>query len=212
MKLYKAIILTFILLLCVIGMVALFSSCSSSKNVTKERIVIDSSATKELQDSIRLLKTEVTRLEQTIKESEYATYEFDSTKCPQIVFPVGSAMLNKDSIQRLINDLNNGINGLNNKVKRYADGTIEITGRLKNVTQLKEKQSQLIAQQEKLIDSLKQVKQKETVSVNKEEEKKTVTKKTKFLPDWWLFPLGMACGIFLWARFGSGIKTFFSKR
>lgn len=156
-------------------------SCTSTKEVNKTSLVKDSTAIKELQDSVRLLIQEKQWLEQVLKENEYATVEFDSTRCPQIHFPEGAAMLNKDSVQRLITDLNNSIAGLNNRIRTYADGSREITGRLKSATYSRDKEVQSRLQLERIVDSLRQVKQKEKVVTHTEIKEVVKRKKVKVL-------------------------------
>lgn len=191
-RLFAAFFVTIIMLCLFIGCL---SSCTTTKEVNKHSLVKDSSVVKELQDSIRLLISEKAWLEQVLKENEYATVEFDSTRCPQIVFPEGAAMLNKDSIQRLVNDLNNSILGLNNRIRTYADGSREITGRLRSATYSKDKEIQQRLKLEREVDSLRQLKQKEKVVVNTVEKIKEVRKKTKFLNQWWLLPAGFIAGV-----------------
>lgn len=177
-KLFSAIILTAVISMMIIGCLC---SCTSTKEVNKTSLVKDSSAIKELQDSLHLLITEKTTLENKLKETEYATVEFDSTRCPVIWIPDCPAMLNKDSVQRLISELNNSINGLNNRIKTYADGSREISGKIKSATYSRDKEIQLRLQLEKEVDSLRNVKQKEKVVVKTEEKIVEKKKKTKFL-------------------------------
>jgi len=125
--------------------------CTTQKHIVTAKTNIDSSVIRELQDSVRLLVTEKQGLEQKIHELEFGSVIFDSTRCPQIHFPEGAAMMNKDSVQSLIDQLNESISGMNNKIKRYADGTIEVTGRLKSANYSKDKLSEIVYYQQKTI-------------------------------------------------------------
>lgn len=177
-RLLSAFIITVVIICMMIGCL---SSCTTTKEVNKTSLVKDSTAIKELQDSLHLLRSEKATLEQLLRESEFATVEFDSTRCPQIHFPEGAAMLNKDSVQRLITDLNNSIAGLNNRIRTYADGSREITGRLKSVTYSRDKEVQSRLQLERIVDSLRQVKQKEKVVTHTEIKEVVKRKKVKVL-------------------------------
>lgn len=177
-RLLSAFIITVVIICMMIGCL---SSCTTTKEVNKTSLVKDSTAIKELQDSLHLLRSEKATLEQLLRESEFATVEFDSTRCPQIHFPEGAAMLNKDSVQRLITDLNNSIAGLNNRIRTYADGSREITGRLKSATYSRDKEVQSRLQLERIVDSLRQVKQKEKVVTHTEIKEVVKRKKTKLL-------------------------------
>lgn len=171
-----------VLLICAVSLlITLFCiimpGCTTTKEVNKTSLVKDSTAIKELQDSLHLLISEKATLETLLKESEYATVIFDSTRCPEVRLPDCPAMLNKDSVQRLIADLNNSINGLNNRVKTYADGSREISGRLKSATYSRDKEMLTRLQLQRELDSLRQVKQKERVITHT--EVKTVEKRKK---------------------------------
>lgn len=197
------------LLLISIGVVLILSSCSSSKDLQKTSTNAKEDVLKEVSDSLRVYKSEKLRLEALIRQMEFLAGEFDVTKCPQIVFPKGAAMMDKDSVQKLVNELNQAIDdmasGANNTIKKYADGTIELKGRIKNFKSINEKQSQTITEVTKERDSLRMAKQKERIIKETVTITKTKHKKTSFLNQWWLFPAGMI----FWALLGGRIKRFF---
>jgi hypothetical protein len=124
-------------------------------------------------------------------------------------------MANNDTVQKLILDLNSAINKMNlmeNKIKTYADGSVEASGRIKMFKRENEKLSRFTIEQQKIIDSLRSIKQNDVSVVETKKEEKKLDKKTKVLPDWWLFPLGFIVGILFWAKFGKRVRLLFTKK
>lgn len=188
---YFFILILSVILACImVGM----TSCTSTKHFQKTENRKDSSTTETKSDSTAYYKAEAIRLESELKQLQYLTAEFDSTKCPEIKFPEGAALLNKDSVQRLVNDLNNALNGVNNKLKVNADGSLELSGRIKQFKysneilekKLLEKTDSIQLLQKKLAEKKTEVKT-EYITV----EKKS---KTKFLNFWWLLAIGIVIG------------------
>jgi hypothetical protein len=179
-----------------------FFSCTSTKHVTKAETKYDSTYVETLRDSIRVQAIEMARLELIIRENQFSSVTFDSTRCPKIHFPAGAALLNKDSIQILITDLNNAISGLNNRVKVYADGTIEASGRLKQANYTKETLARTVMQLNRLIDSLRVVNAEKKVQIQTVTITREVRKKTSVFNLWWLISIGLVVGFIM----GSKIK------
>lgn len=213
MKKGIAVKLTLALLIIISVIICIFASgCKTTKHISSSVINKDSLAIESLKDSVSVLKKEVSKFEQLLKEYEYSSVIFDSTKCPKIIFPEAAALLNKDSVQRLVTDLNNAIEGLNNKVKIYADGSSEYTGRIKQINSEKGRLRQTIASFEKKVDSLqKKLAEKTTQITEKIEAKKSDIKRSgiSIWPFVWTFIIGVALGIFVWWKFGSKIQSFF---
>ncbi len=192
-----------------ISLIALFFflSCNTVKKTSSDKKEFNYSLQQKRIDSIRVLVEENTRLQQELKEAEYATAEFDSTKCPKIVFPACPDFINADSINRLVNDLNNAIEGLNNKVKFYADGSIEYTGRLKQFKYANEKQSITIANLKKVVDSLTAKRSEKNESARVVTEYKTEYKKVTVFP--WYFWL--ITGLFAFLFINTKLKLIWYK-
>lgn len=163
----------------------LLTSCTSTKDLHTVTVNKDSIYAETLKDSIRVIKSEKSVLEQELRESQFASVIFDSTRCPKIVFPVGVALLNKDSIQRLVTDLNNAIDGLNNKVKVFADGSFEANGRVKKANYSIDRLGRLILERDATIDSFKQVLSKKKTEVKTDTTTNDLHKKTSFF-SWWI--------------------------
>lgn len=198
MQLLKIFILSAGLLL--LGCFVL-SSCTSTKQTTSNKSEYDMQLQQRLIDSNRVLREDNIRLLQELKEAEYATAEFDSTQCPKIVIPSCPAMLNADSVNRLVYDLNAAITGLHNKVKFYADGSIEYSGRLKQFKYANEKQSKTISELSSKTDSLSLALAEAKKNVRVVTEEKTLYKKTTVFP-WYLWLItGVFAFLFLNAKF-----------
>ena len=175
--------------------------CSHSKNTFQASERNDSSRVLTLEDSLRLVISERNRLQQLYNEQQYLSVQFDSTRCPKIVFPSGTAMLNKDSIQQLVTDLNNAIEGLQNKLQINADGSVLAEGRLKDARYSHQKLLKIISEWQRKYDSLSRVKKEDKQQVITETVVKTEKTKTSFLNFWWLFFCGIPVGAILVLKF-----------
>jgi hypothetical protein len=167
------------------------SSCSTSKDVFKSEQSKDSTVERELRDSLHLLKKERDTFKQQLDEAQYMTAEFDKTKCPDIKPPKCPDFAIPDSVTRYVNELKDALAGMNNKVKRYADGSIEYQGRISKLTASSFKNQMLLVEKDIEIDSLRRVTQKEKIVYVDRVVTKEVHKKSSFLSQWWLFPAGM---------------------
>ncbi len=181
--------------------VSFFLSCTTTKQTTEKKQEYDAASVQRIKDSNQVLRQENLKLEQELKEAEYAIADFDSTDCPEIVIPDCPAMMNADSVNRLVSDLNNAISGLNNKVKFYADGSIEYSGRLKQFKYANEKQSKTIAELSSKTDSLSMALSEAKKNVRLVTEEKTLYKKTTVFPWYFWLITGFFAFLFLNAKF-----------
>ena len=170
-------------------MVSCLQSCQTQKHITSEKVITDSTAIKIKSDSIRILKNTVAQLEVVIHELKNSTVQFDTTDCPPTKIEIPEDC-NTDELVAIINRLNN-------RVKIYADGTIEAEGRIRNANVLKELQEKLTATLKEKYDSLaielqaeKQNVKKETVTKEKVVERKVMTGLA-----WWLIGFSFIGGI-----------------
>lgn len=166
------------LLTAIVVMAAL--SCGVSKNKSQSQTNTVSELLKEKNDSIRVLKNENNVLLQQIRELTYAGISFDTSDCPETSYVIPKDC-NVDSILRILDRYRD-------QVKVYADGTIEINAKLKNITYTKERLESKIQMMQRTIDSLTRLKEK----VNVVTETKTVTKDkiVKRGGWWWGFFIG----------------------
>ena len=190
--------------LSVIGIIVLLFiafGCTHSKKTFETRNLKDSTNETTMEDSLQLMKSELNRLQQLLEQQQYLSVQFDSTRCPKIVFPVGTAMLNKDSIQQLVNELNNAIDGLQNRLEVNSDGSVIAEGRLKEAKYSNRKLLKALSEWEKKYDSLSKTKKQEKQQVITETVVKTEKSKTSFMNFWWLFFLGIPVGALLVLKF-----------
>ncbi|CAL7961522.1 membrane hypothetical protein [Gammaproteobacteria bacterium] len=182
----------------VIVLVMVIQSCTSTKKFSQVTDTASEVRIETLQDSLSVIKQEKEHLENLIREMEFTSVIFDSTRCPEIPrLPEGIAMLNKDSVQELIDKYNYIINGLSNKIVIASDGSITASGRIKQLQRTTDKLLQTIADKDKRYDSLLKTKQ-EVKQENKHEQTKIASsKKVTFLNFWWLLVIGTIIGFII---------------
>lgn len=169
-------------------LVLALSCCTTTKHLERQTVTVDSSAIKSFEEKNRALKDENWLYLQRIRELQYNNFTFDSTKCPQIKIPTCPEMLDRDSVNNLINQLNNAIQGLNNKVKYYSDGSFEVSGKLIKANISKERLIDSINNYKKSVDSLTDIIYNTEVEkhVSSDFTKKDVKRRPAFL-SWILF-------------------------
>jgi len=196
--------LKIIAIVLVSALILSFLSCKTSKHITTSVATVDSSVLKEKIDSLHLLITELYRLQSEIKELQYAGVVFDSSQCPPTQFVIDKNC-NVDSIMRILDSYRN-------RVKILADGTIEAEGKLKSAFYTKDKLTRTIAELQRTIDSLHNVKQAEKIDY----KQKIVTVyrevKRSFFSQWWMWLIVFVAGCYI-DRIGlSKIKLFKLKK
>lgn len=173
-------------------------SCTTTKHIATNRTTIDSTVLNEKSDSIRNLQIENQRLSQEIHELQYAGVVFDSARCPPSVINVPEDC-NVDSLLMLLSIYQN-------KVKILADGTIEAQGKIKSAYYTKDKLSKVIAELQRVNDSLKVVKAKTETVVKTEVVTKEKKVKRSFLNMWWLYLIFFIGGWVVRHRYGTIFK------
>ena len=169
--------------------------CTTQKHITTETKTVDSSRIKEQEDLIRALTIENVRLTAEIHELQYAGVVFDTDTTTQHPIYIMEEGKDLDSLIELLNNYKN-------KVKIYADGTIEAEGKLKSAYYSKDKQSRFITELQRINDSLKVVKQKEVVRVVTDTKYVDRRVKRSWFTGWWLWLLMFAGGYYVRGRFG----------
>lgn len=180
-----------ILVIIIMVLLLLATACSTQKHIVSTKATVDSTAINEKDSIIRVLTQDNQRLTSEIHELQYAGVTFDTSGQHPVYIIEGEAACNVDSILALLHDANN-------KVKIYADGTIEANGRLKSAYYSKDKANRFIIELQRINDSLRAVKQKEeiryitnTVTVDRQV-------KRSLLNFWWLFMIGFISATALW--------------
>lgn len=165
-------------------------SCSTSKQTYKARTDRDSTATELLKDSLAVVRLERDHFEAKVRELESQVVEFDTTACPPIP-EIHCPGLNTDSINQIISRLNALYSGAMNKVKISTDGQIEAEGRLRSYRKQAERESAVMADKDRLIDSLRRVSAERKVEVRTVQ---AVTEKKK-KRDWFIYlAIGLVLG------------------
>lgn len=141
--------------------------CTTSKNVVKTDVRIDSTKVQELSDSIRYLMNENHKLSTTISELTYGGIVFDTLH---------------------IHDT------ITNTVIVRPDGTIEANGRIKELKFSVSRQKQIIENLTRMVDSLKVLKEKVKTETKYVSVTKDKTKKTTMFP-WYLLVIAAATGL-----------------
>lgn len=145
----------------------LFSSCTSTKNISRSSSTTDSTVITELRDSVRVLKDVISFYETTIKN-------MDNTA---IVFEVDTLYRDTGRV-------------VTNKVIVKSDGSIAAEGRIKslNIEKLKEQQAKHYL--ETVVDSFAIELDKTKAELSKKQEIKVVEKKTVVVP-WYCYLIGL---------------------
>ena len=156
MKIIRSYIYLLIALtLAVLAMLAV-SGCNSQKHITEKRF--DSTWTKNVQDSNRLLRQEVEKLTGDIQQLIYAGVYFDTV------------WLKGDTVRDTIT----------NTVVIKTDGSIEAKGRISSAYVSKNTMMKLVAEKQATIDSFALALKNEKMNVKTVD--RVVTKKTSFIP------------------------------
>jgi len=143
--------------LAVLAMLAV-SGCNSQKHIIESRF--DSTWTKNVQDSNKLLRHEVEKLTEDIQQLIYAGVYFDTV------------YLKGDTVRDTIT----------NTVVIKTDGSIEAKGRISSAYVSKNTMLKLVAEKQKTIDSLSVALSDEKMNIKTVD--RVVTKKTSFIPLW----------------------------
>ena len=179
-------------LIVIILILLLATACTTQKHIVSTKATVDSTAINEKDSIIRVLVQDNQRLTSEIHELQYAGVTFD-TSGQHPMYIIEGEECNADSILALLHNANN-------KVKIYADGTIEAQGKLKSAFYSRDKLNRFILELQRINDSLRAVKQKEEVRYITNTV--TVDRKVKRSPliFWWLFAAGFASCFILMKR------------
>lgn len=161
----KKIIIAIVVIGAAVMIAAALNGCTSSKNVSKEKTAVDSSYIQELESNIRVLQSENDHLQKTIHEMEYAGVVFDNDCDSVLKAALLKAGCNVDSINAVLSLYKS-------KVTSYANGMLEVEGRLKSFNRTRTKDQELIHDLQKSNDSLAAVKNKVEVKYEKATETK----------------------------------------
>ena len=198
MKKVNALLLTILLLMVLFVTTCILAGCTSTKQISKSSTKVDSTASKEKDEEIRVLKAENDRLNAEINRMQYSTVVFDSTKCPPTQLIIDSTC-NVDSVKQVLE------RQFQNQVKIYSDGTIEAKGNLKSANFQLLQQIKLAQEKSKLADSLSKALTAEKANVKKVVEVKEKEVKRTVFPGfmWGLLLIAFGGGYYVRGRFGN---------
>jgi len=166
----KSDVLFIILLSFMLIMMAVgMCSCNTTKDVQKSYIEKDSLTVKSLQDSVRMLTLENNKLTEEIRELNYSGVIFDTVAV-------------NDTIRTVV---------------IRPDGTIEAKGNIKSASFSSEKLTTRIREMQKLIDSLRLVKEQVRTEYRYISESKDKHKETTVFP-WYLLVIAAAAYLVFW--------------
>ena len=146
---------------------ALLIGCTSTREVIKTQIQVDSTRITELSDSFRLLLVENANLTASVNELMYGGVVFDTA---------------------FIRDT------VTNTVVIRPDGTVEATGKIRELKWSMSRQKQIIQNLTRLVDSLKASKQKVQVQTQYVSHTKDKKSRTVVFP-WYLLVIAAAAGL-----------------
>lgn len=109
--------------------ILLLTNCTSTKEVAKTEVRIDSVAVMQ-RDSLRVqVRTQEQRHKRELAEVKRTSVRFDKVPCPPSIIKIDSTC-NKDSMATVIRNLATYISSLKNKVTVLADGSAVYEGQI----------------------------------------------------------------------------------
>ena len=177
-------------------LIGVFSSCKTSKGISKTSTTVDSTSLKEAYEKIKTLTQERNTYYSKIRELEYLGVSFQD--CPEInIDSLRNVLKSGGCKQSTVDSLINLYKSAQTTIKKLADGTLEIKGKIGYLTQSKSKDEETLMQKDKTITELKEALKREKANVKTVTVTKDKVKKTSFLNQWWLFPLGFITCLFI---------------
>lgn len=167
---FKNIVFVLGLTLMLCMMMLGWCSCTTTKNVVKEKIIIDSLRVENLVDSVKLLTLENEKLQSEIRELVYSGVVFDTTRITDTV---------------------------TNTVIIRPDGSIEATGRIKSAYSTIDKLTKTIKELYRINDSLRLVKQQVKTETKYVKDTKEKEVKRELFP-WYLLVIAGAAALVFW--------------
>lgn len=182
MKKINALLLTILLLMVLFVSTCVLAGCTSTKQVSKSSTNVDSSAIKERDEEIRILKAENERLNIEIRELQFAEVRFDT------VFVKGDTVVNTVVITK--------------------DGEVQAKGNIVSAVVSKNILTKIVNEKQRVIDSLSKALTSEKANVKKVVEVKEKEVKRSVFPGWmwWLLLIAFGGGYYVRGRFGNIFK------
>jgi hypothetical protein len=213
----KPIWLLLALYLVAISLACVFASgCTHTKDIEKTATTDYSSYIDSLVTANNDKEVLISNLKNTIDQYNFTDVQFD-TKCDELIAKMetelqkskGEGQIASYISAKTIDSILTELKSMRNKVKVSADGSLEAEGFVKNLRQTNHKLQEMLTQ----VSVEKEI-WKTQAEINKGTKQVITEKKIKHVKDtflnfWWLYLLGIATGIILWAKFGNKIKSIF---
>jgi hypothetical protein len=181
------------------------SACTSTKDIAKNKTVVDSTVIKDLQDSVRVLKTENAHLSTEIRELQYSGVSFQD-RCDTAALRriLTSGLVDKSVIEEYLHQMAE----CSDQVKIASDGTIEAKGKLKSAYYSSDKLTRMVYDLKRENDSLRSVKQKTIDHYYKITETKIKHSKTRVLNFLIFLLIGAVGGVLIWEKWIRKLSLF----
>lgn len=179
-------------LMVVAMLIGWFTSCNTSKNVNKTQSYYDRSVEKSLKRQIDEKNLLIAHYESRIRELETLGVVF--TECPNIDSILDAyryKLISGGCKQSTVDSLLSVISNQKATIKKNADGSLEINGRIASLQQSKQRDEKTIINLQNIITRLTNENDSLKVNVKTKTEVKTVEKKTSFIP-WWVWIVALS--------------------
>ncbi len=132
------------LALFILGVTALLCSCSASKKSSQEKSTIENNSTHKADSLEKELFRISEKYESLLSEKESNKLDFEKEPCPPQEIKIDSNNCREDSLIAIIQKQAAIINNQKSKIKMYADGSWEATGKISSFsTDLQKMQKQV---------------------------------------------------------------------
>jgi hypothetical protein len=172
---------------------AILESCSSSSHLVKNQSTVDSTAIKERDSTISTLNSTISEYERQMTEMENLSVSFVQSDCDTAA--IRRAFVGSDCPPARVDSFIRYLAPKQVTLKKSADGSLELTGPIKSLTQSKLKIEQENASLKNIIATLISSRVVDIAHKVASVTTKEKTSSRKFLTLWWLFPLGVMTGL-----------------
>lgn len=180
--------------------------CESQKHINKSEVNTDSIALSNANKKIQELTNEYSNSQQRIRELEHLEVTFTQPPpCPTVdvdslklaLLASGCRQETVDSAIAAYNEVSKRYKDAEATIRKMADGSLTITGRIATLKQSKERLEETLRQSQHMVQFLTEENQQLQVELRKKQEVKVKDVKRSFLTQWWLMLIvGIIIGAF----------------
>ncbi|MBE2229940.1 MAG: hypothetical protein IAE96_04765 [Chitinophagaceae bacterium] len=166
--------------------ILLATSCHVQKGNTKSYLNKDSVTIANLERHIEDLETENTHIRKRLQDMEYLGVEMQP--CPQInIDSLRAAMIAANCSPEQITALLDKLAAAETTIRKQADGTLEIKGKVQRLTQTKSKLEETVLSQKSEISRLTSELQQQKIQTKSQVKTVEKTVDRRYIPSWiWL--------------------------